>query len=406
MRSRHVLVVCVQGYGHVYPTLGVVEELVRRGHRVTYVTTELFAESVTAAGARMVPYRSEFEHFDVPEAATKEDAEEQMHLVYLRENIAILRAAERALADDPPDLVTYDVFPFIAGRLLATRWQRPAVRFSPIFAANEHYSIFDTLWQGNGYRHPAELPEFRATMTDLLAEYGVRREVKEYWNDIEDFNIVFIPKSFQIAGDTFDDRFAFVGPSFTGGRLQPQWHPPGDDRPILLASLGNQFNRHPEFFRSCAHAFTDTPWHVVMAIGGALDPAELGELPPNVEVHPWVSFMDVLPHAKVCLTHGTTGAVMESLYWGRPLAIAPHYASEAIPSAQRVIDMGLGHHLTPDKITVDSLAPAIDELAGDDDVLRRVEQLSRDIRGAGGPVRAAEEIERYMARADHSPQRM
>src|SRR5699024_10892743 len=88
------------------------------------------------------------------------DAETQMHLLHLWENLAILRTAEATFDDDPPDLVIYDVFPFIAGRLLAEKWRRPAVRLSPIFAANEHYSIYEALWHSNGFRHPAEVSGF------------------------------------------------------------------------------------------------------------------------------------------------------------------------------------------------------------------------------------------------------
>jgi len=135
---RHVLVVNVQGHGHVYPSLGVVGELARRGHRISYLTGPAFADEVTAAGATVVPYKSVFDDFHVPDVVGQEDAETQLHLVYVRENVAILRAAEEALRDDPPDLVAYDVMPFLAGRLLARRWRRPAVRMGGAFAENEH----------------------------------------------------------------------------------------------------------------------------------------------------------------------------------------------------------------------------------------------------------------------------
>jgi dTDP-L-oleandrosyltransferase len=236
-------------------------------------------------------------------------------------------------------------------------------------------------------------------MAELLAEYGLDTPIKEFWDEIEEFNVAFIPRSFQIAGETFDERFAFVGPSFDERRLQAKWQPPGEDVPVLLVSLGNMFNEHPEFFQACAQAFAGTPWHVVMAIGGFLDPTALGPLPPNVEAHSWISFMAVLEHATVCMTHGTTGAVMESLYWGRPLAIVPHYAPEAVPSGERVAELGLGYHLHPDEINAETLAATIQRLADDQDVLRRVRQMREDIRKAGGAPRAAQEIEAYLRRA-------
>ncbi len=40
------------GPGHVNPTLGIVTELVRRGHAVTYYAPRMFAERIEEAGAR------------------------------------------------------------------------------------------------------------------------------------------------------------------------------------------------------------------------------------------------------------------------------------------------------------------------------------------------------------------
>ncbi|MFI7648524.1 macrolide family glycosyltransferase [Micromonospora sp. NPDC049460] len=398
MRQRHILFANVQGHGHVYPSLGLVSELARRGHRITYVTTPLFADEVKAAGAEVALYKSEFDTFHVPEVVKQEDAETQLHLVYVRENVAILRAAEEAMGDNPPDLVVYDVFPFIAGRLLATRWNRPAVRLTGGFAANEHYSLFKELWKSNGQRHPADVEAVHSVLVDLLGQYGVDTPVKEYWDEIEGLTIVFLPKSFQPFAETFDERFAFVGPTLTGRDGQPGWQPPRPDAPVLLVSLGNQFNEHPEFFRACAQAFADTPWHVVMAIGGFLDPAVLGPLPPNVEAHQWIPFHSVLAHATACLTHGTTGAVLEAFAAGVPLVLVPHFATEAAPSAERVIELGLGSVLRPDQLEPASIREAVERLAADSAVRERVREMQRDILSAGGPARAADEVEAYLER--------
>jgi MGT family glycosyltransferase len=396
--ARHILVVNVQGHGHVYPSLGLVSELARRGHRISYLTGPAFAEEVTAAGATVVPYKSEFDDFHVPDVIGQEDAETQLHLVYVRENEAILRAAEEALRDDPPDLVAYDVMPFLAGRLLAKRWNRPAVRLSGGFAENEHYSLFEALWASHGHRHPADVEVVRRVLVDLLARYGIDTPPKEFWREIEDLNIIYLPKSYQIAPETFDERFVFAGPSFTGRVKDAHWRPPRPDAPVLLVSLGNLFNEHPDFFKTCAEAFADTRWHLVMAIGRYLDPQTLGPLPPNVETHAWVPFHAVLEHATVCLTQGTTGATMEAMDMGVPVVVMPHFATEAAPFAQRTVELGLGYELPVDQINPAGVRAVVQRLASDTEVKERVLRMQRDIRASGGPVRAADEIEAYLRR--------
>ena len=47
----HFAFICLPATGHVNPTLPVVAELVRRGHRVTYDTAAKYASAVESAGA-------------------------------------------------------------------------------------------------------------------------------------------------------------------------------------------------------------------------------------------------------------------------------------------------------------------------------------------------------------------
>lgn len=58
--SRHILWFGFPAYSHLKASLGMVEELIRRGHRVTYVVADRLADRVAETGARVVPYSSVF----------------------------------------------------------------------------------------------------------------------------------------------------------------------------------------------------------------------------------------------------------------------------------------------------------------------------------------------------------
>ena len=45
---------CIPAHGHTNPTLGVVSELVSRGHEVWYYSYDLMRSKIEAAGARFV----------------------------------------------------------------------------------------------------------------------------------------------------------------------------------------------------------------------------------------------------------------------------------------------------------------------------------------------------------------
>lgn len=393
--GRDVLVVNVAEGGHVYPTLPMTAELVRRGHRVRYATAGAFAEPVAATGAEVLPYESRVAQVDAAEVFGADDRS-LPYVIYLEENLAVRRAVEDHYGDAAPDVILYGDFPFIAGQLLAHRWGIPAVRLSAAFAANDHYSFSDDMIAESGLTHPLELDTFRDRLAKLLAGAGVAATPHEFWNRIEDRTLVFIPRAFQIAADTFDERFTFVGPCLDVTPPPEAWQPP-DDRPVVLVSLGTTFNDHPDFFADCARAFADTRWRVVMTVGDAVDPAELEPLPGNVEVHRWVSHLGVLEHAAVCVTHGGMGTVMAALYLGRPVVAVPH-SFDVMPMARQVADLGLGQLL--DHATTDgqSLAAVVEQVAADPAVTRRALAMRQHIHTAPGAAGAADAIEAHLAR--------
>lgn len=394
---HHILFAVIGGAGHVLPALGLAAELVARGHRVTYLTTESFADAVIATGAQFAPYKSVFEDIALPDVVAAQDPETYSRMLFLDENVALLRAAEEHLDADRPDLVAYDIFPIITGRLLAARWQRPAVCLSGAFTSNEHYNIWQQMVEAHGHRPWADNETFRSAVEILLAEYGLKQSVADIFREPEAYTIAFYPRSWQIHGETFDDRFAYVGPSFAPQRLTAGWQPPGDGRPVLLVSLGTGFNDHPDFFRAVARSFAGSPWHVVMAIGTSR-PQDVGELPPNVETHEWISFMEVLPHADVLLTQGTVGATMEAMYWGVPLVVFSEFAAEARPTAERSLELGLGHELSLAQVQAGELPAVVDRVLADDRVRENVRRMHEDVRAAGGPEAAADGIENYLRR--------
>ncbi|GAA3072890.1 hypothetical protein GCM10010464_41220 [Pseudonocardia yunnanensis] len=78
------------GAGHVNPTLGIVAELVRRGHEVTYWAPAQFADRIAETGARFVTITSTWESMG-------RDALPQMHGKELVRAIGLLLDETKAL---------------------------------------------------------------------------------------------------------------------------------------------------------------------------------------------------------------------------------------------------------------------------------------------------------------------
>ncbi|MFE3170638.1 macrolide family glycosyltransferase [Amycolatopsis sp. NPDC059090] len=378
--------------GHVFPSLAIAAELVRRRHRVTYVTTAELAETVRKAGATPVLYQARSE--GLPASGEYEWFLATGYRPFVEDMVSIVDAAEDALAGQLPDAVVYDETVSHPAHRLARKWSVPGVRLMTIFAENEHYSAASEAFDSSAADIRAVL-RFQAGLATALADLNIDLPVAEFMvPPSEELNLVMVPRAFQVAGKTFDDRYVFVGPCTHEDNLAGTWSPPDDGRPLVLVSMGTS-TVSAGLFRMCVEAFTGLDWHVVLAIGPRVAADEVGDLPENVELHRWVSHREVLRHAAVVVTHSGTGTVMDSLSAGVPVLAIPRPPQR--PVATRVADLGLGRMLDPADATAELVREHVVALAGDQDVHARLAAMRREIEEAGGVVRAADVLEGRLA---------
>ncbi|MFG2044493.1 macrolide family glycosyltransferase [Dactylosporangium sp. NPDC048998] len=389
-----ILIATIPARGHVFPTLAVAEELVRRGNDVIYVTTEEFAPTIAATGAFTLLYSS----VDPVSTVQTDDAP----MAFFEENRRVLRTVEEHFAAGPADVVLYDSPMTLAGRILAKSWGRPGIELTPVFASNEHYNFMEQALAASGLQHDeaavAPYEEYARRAAELLGEYGIDTPPHESPAGVDELNVVYVPRAFQPQGDTFGDGYAFVGPCVGERAFLGEWQPPASGLPVVLASLGTTYNDNPEFFRTCARAFEGRPWHLVISVGQRVDPASLGPLPDNVEVRQWLPHVTVLRHAKVFLTHGGMGSVLESLTEGCPLVLVPAWPDVQV-IADRAVELNLGRMLPPGELTAERLRDMALAVAGDETIAAGVAAMREQIRLSGGASRAADEVEAHAKRA-------
>src|ERR1035438_10295452 len=309
--GRHILVVSLGATGHIVPTVGLVAELVRRGHRVSYVTTDQFTDVLEGAGAEVLPYRS-----TVEPSSTMKVVHPLSELVRaLHENSAIAEVAKSRF-DTLPDLIVYDVMAFLAGRVLSRNWRLPAVMLSPVIASGLFYSTVPAIAERSpkgGSDDAPSMSEYYLGLGHFIANYGPNLKVTdELFESVEGLTVVNCPREFQIAGDTFDERWAFVGPCLEDRAFQGEWQPPSED-PVILVSFGSMnYEGQRAFLKTCVSAFVGLAWHVVISTGPDADPAELGSLPPNMEAHRHVPQLAILKNAKLLISQSGMGGAMRS----------------------------------------------------------------------------------------------
>ncbi|MYW30689.1 macrolide-inactivating glycosyltransferase [Streptomyces sp. SID2119] len=387
----HIAMFSIAAHGHVNPSLEVIRELVRRGHRVSYAIPASFADKVAATGAEPVIYTSTLPTDDDPEAWGTELIDNIEP--FLADAIQALPQLVAAFGGDEPDLVLHDITSYPA-RVLAHRWGVPAVSLWPNLVPWEGYE------KEVGEPMTAELKQtergqaYYARFDGWLADNGLGHVPSDDFVARPRRGLVLIPEALQPHADRVDrDMYTFVGACQGDRADQGEWERPAGAGKVLLVSLGSSFTKQPAFYRECVAAFGDLPdWHVVLQIGGHVDPAELGDVPANAEVHAWVPQLAVLKQADAFITHAGAGGSQEGLATGTPMVAVPQ-AVDQFGNADMLQALGVARHLPMEEADAATLREAVLALTGDPEVAERSARLREQMAKEGGTPRAADLIE-------------
>ncbi|MFI0899920.1 macrolide family glycosyltransferase [Streptomyces sp. NPDC020983] len=370
---------------HVLPGLAVLRELVARGHRVTYANDPSVAGLVTSAGAELVPCASVL---PVADNAWPEDPVAAMGL-FLDDAVQALPRLRAVYDADPADVYLYDIGAY-AGRALAEAQGRPLVQLSPTFVGWDGYEEDVAV-------HVRQLPgadAYHERFARWLAGCGAATTGVDAFVGHPAKALALITRAMQPHADRVDTRaVTFVGPCFDLAQETGAWSRPAGAAKVLLVSLGSAFTRQPEFYRRCLAAYGGLPgWHVVLSIGRHTDPAGLGPVPANVEVHPWVPQRAVLAQADAFVTHAGMGGCSEGLVAGVPMIAVPQ-AADQFMNADRLVELGVARRLDTADATPGALRSALLALTSDPAVARRSAVLRAAARSEGGASRAADLVE-------------
>lgn len=397
-----VLFFNVPMHGHVVPTLDVVTELVERGEEVVYYLTDDFAEAVRATGARFEGYASALKDW--------RPQQERFSRLLVEECRYVIPQVIERVRNAQPDYIMYEAS-CLWGCLLADLFPVPTISCRAGLAVNSHFSHVSYLLgatQGNGFSHApfqvlAETLNDLASLADICTTYNLPHPeltMDALFFHAEDLNIIFASRLVQPEGETFDERFVFVGPSPGSRRgVSASWDvrlPGPAMAPALYISLGTIYNAQPDFYRLCFQAFGNRAYRVITSLGKGNIAAELGPVPENFLLCASVPQLAVLQQVDVFVTHGGLNSVMEALYYGVPMVIIPQMPEQMI-TARRLADLGLGVVLDKESLTSDALHHAVQNLSGDSGLRARMERAQTEVRASGGAQCAADAVLQFVS---------
>ena len=355
----HILMVNLPYAGHTNPTLPLTRELIRRGHRVTYVNAEPFRRRIEETGAVFVPYR------DFPDSPSEE---------------AVKRKSFRAAFDtalsltDSFDLLIYEMF-FYPGIEIARRRGIPCVRqFSQPAWSEETWKKAPAFFKAS-----ARLIDLQVLSREDARSMGFPSSCLRdgILNSRPDLNIVYVPEQFQGCRDTFDESYLFMVPP-PASTAPDSAIPYAEMRsPVVYISLGSIIS-NLGFCRECIRAFGGRPVSVILNTG-KVPPESLGTIPENIHAFSCVPQIEVLQHTDVFLTHCGMNSINEALYFGVPMVAMP-FLNDQLTNARRITELGLGKRVRSFPSRGKELYRAVCEVYRDGEIRRNAAGFSAFLR--------------------------
>jgi len=204
------------------------------------------------------------------------------------------------------------------------------------------------------------------------------------------------PREFDFGSAPDFPQFQYAGP-FHDGRGRMNFDFPWQQltgEPIIYASMGTLQNGLVNIFRSITQAAIGLKeLQFVLAVGGHLDPKQLGAVPANVMVVSYAPQIDVLKRSSLCITHAGLNTVLESLANGVPMLALP-ITNDQPGVAARIADKKLGVIMSPHEASPANFVAAIKRVLGDSTIRNNVQRMQKAIRSADGLSIAAGILER------------
>jgi len=378
---------CIPAHGHTNPTLGVVRELVSRGHEVLYYSYNVMREKIESAGAIFVSC----DDYDMEQKLSPKDAVRVGKDLAFSTKILVdttLALDDKVCADMErmkPDCIVADSMA-VWGKAVALKLGIPFVSSTTTFAFNQHSAKLMKQGIGDLFKMIFSMPKIGKDIKRLQDKgYPVKSVLDIIQNDENTHTVVYTSPEFQPCSETFSEKYAFVGPSIRPAESEIK----KTRERLVYISMGTVNNDMMSLYRKFIVAFAKTEYQVILSVGNLVPTEAFGELPENISVHPSVDQIAVLEKADVFISHCGMNSVSESLYFGVPLVMLPQ-TSEQGAVAERVSQVGAGVKLAKKDAT--SIYEAVEQVLSDGTYTKNATVISEGFKRCAGAKGAADKI--------------
>lgn len=373
-----------------HPTFSVVATLVRRGYRVTYVTSERFATEAAALGAEILRgprLDSPFNQDDSDVMPIEQQYVRSLSDLAARTYTRLLPFYER----NRPDLILYDLVAF-AGVMIADKVGAPAIRISNQFDFTP--ATLESELLSAQVREAVQESERGANA--LLALHGSRR--RNIVLEGRDPTAYFYMSELQLT-ETPRTSNVFYAPRCIAERPNvPVWKRTTlGDRPVALLASSTTYKQDPQYYKRCVVALSALGWETILVAG----PSMLGEfesLPARCYPIQNISLFAVMPHVDLLISGAGMATAMEAVYHGLPMLMLSSGHTELEAYGSMYQSRGLGVHLKQPDADPENVAHRAMRMYNDTELRASVKGMQVALKSSAGAEELVNWFERRLDR--------
>ncbi|QUI21847.1 hypothetical protein HZI73_05835 [Vallitalea pronyensis] len=400
--------------GHIFPTLGLIKELVARGLKVFYYASSPYKKVIEEAGATCCYYKARFrfkkykEDTDQPlkqKTFLQEYAFQQNNFLKLYDiNKRVIAYHEHEIMALEPDIIIHDTL-CVWGKLLAHKMGIPSIASHVDFIYTQALRRFD-LWHilkeklnlvdDELSKYQAKFLKFFEGDLHKLAIEGMTIDdfLKLFYSDY--LNITYLPLAFQPHSDKLDKKlYQFIG--YEKDKRKQNIRFPFKklgNKPIIYISMGStHWKQCLHFYEVCIHTFKQNNHSVVISTCNRQIYQKLKstKIPSHFTIKNYVPQIELLKRAGVYICHGGLSSIRESVSYQVPLIIIPTSFDQVI-AAQQVEKFGIGIYIKSFDISSNELKAHIKLAYCNKQMIRNSKELNQLFMDAGGSSKAADHI--------------
>ena len=393
--------------GHVFPPIGTLLELRRRGHDVHLRTQAADVERLGALGLDVAPIDPRLEEIEFDDWRERTQVNAMRRVISLYEEFAALEIPDmrRAIDEVHPDALFVDVQCEGGGYVAAASGLPWATYcpYPPAFPSRDAPPhglglrpargplgrARDRFWRGAGDRL---LRPHIARRNELRAGLGLPplRRYEEQWLEADRF-IAYTAEPYEYHRSDWPASVRLVGPgTWEPMNGAPEWLAT-ETRPIVLVTSSTAYQRDMKLIATALQAFAGEDVALV-ATTAAHDPSSF-TAPANARLEQFLPHRPIIARAVCVVCHGGQGTTQKALAAGVPVCVVP-FSRDQFDVARRVETADAGVRLHHRRVNPARLRSAVRAATAK---RSGAEAVARGFEAAGGAFAAADAVEEVLA---------